>query len=122
MFWRWRCGLINPLPIICVCLFLIACAFVPARRPGRITLWLTPTLAHRGFSSSLLDECLHEDLRIGYSVLFWDHATRNGENAAEDRKIEKDRSMRSNFEMEKEFGFNDGGKQEDSAINARKLD
>ncbi len=63
----------------------------------------------------VLDERLHEDLRIEYSVLFWDHAARNGENTTKDRKIEKDRSMGGNLEMDKEFGFNDGGEQEDGS-------
>jgi hypothetical protein len=42
----------------------------------------------------ILDERLHEDLRIEYSVLFWYHAARNGENATKDRQVEKDGSMR----------------------------
>ena len=61
----------------------------------------------------ILDERLHEDLRIEYSVLFWDHAARNGEDATKNGKIEKDRSMGGNLEMDEELGFNDGGEQED---------
>jgi hypothetical protein len=61
----------------------------------------------------VLDERLHENLRIEYSILFWDHAARNSDNATKDGKIEKDGSMGGNLEMEKEIRFNDGGEQED---------
>jgi hypothetical protein len=63
----------------------------------------------------VLDERLHENLRIEYSILFWDHAARNSENATKDGKVEKDRSMRGNLEMEKEFRFDDGGEYEDGS-------
>ncbi len=36
----------------------------------------------------VLDERPHEDLRIEYSILFWNHAPRNGENTTKDRQIE----------------------------------
>ena len=41
----------------------------------------------------VLDERLHEDLRIEYPVLFRNHAARNGENATKYRQIEQDRPM-----------------------------
>ena len=63
----------------------------------------------------VLDERFHEDLRIEYSVLFWDHAARNGENATKDRQIEKNSSMGGNLEMKEDFGFNDGSEQEDGS-------
>ena len=62
----------------------------------------------------VLDERLHEDLRIEYSILLWDHAARNGENATEDGKIEKDCPMRGYLEMDKELRFDDSGEQEHS--------
>ena len=63
----------------------------------------------------VLDERLHKDFRIEYSILLWYHAARNGENSTKNRKIEKDRSMGGDLEMDKDLGFDDGGEQEDGS-------
>ena len=63
----------------------------------------------------VLDERLHENLRIENSILLWDHPARNGENATKDGKIKKDCPMRGYLEMDKEFRFDDSGEQEHSS-------
>ena len=63
----------------------------------------------------VLDERLHEDFRIEYSILLWYHAARNGEDSTKNRKIKKDRPMGGDLEVDKELGFDDGGEQEDGS-------
>jgi hypothetical protein len=45
--------LINPLSVVCICLVLVICTSVPARRPGCITVRFVVVLAHLRFSSGL---------------------------------------------------------------------
>jgi hypothetical protein len=66
----------------------------------------------------VLDDSLHKYFRVEYPVLFGDHATRNRKDTTEDGKVEEDRAMGSNLEMDEKVGVDDGGEKKDGSKGA----
>ena len=62
-----------------------------------------------------LDDCLHEHLRVEHPVLLGYHATHDCNHTTKDRKVEEDRAMRGNFEVNEEVWVNDGGEKKDGS-------
>jgi hypothetical protein len=58
----------------------------------------------------VLDDGLHEHFRVEYPVLFGDHAARDRKDTTKEGKIEKDRAVRGDLEVDEMIGVDDGGK------------
>jgi hypothetical protein len=63
----------------------------------------------------VLDDSLHEHFRVEYPVLFGDHAARNRKDTTEDGKVEEDRAVRSNLEVDEKVRVDDGGEKKDGS-------
>ena len=66
----------------------------------------------------VLNDSLHEHFRIEYLILFGNHAPRNCKETTEEGKVEKDRAVRSNFEMDEKVRVDDGGEKKDGGKGA----
>lgn len=66
----------------------------------------------------VLDDSLHEHFRVEYRVLFRDHAARNRKDTTEYGKVEEDRAVRSNLEVDKKVRVDDGGEKKDGSKGA----
>ena len=66
----------------------------------------------------VLDNSLHKYFRVEHPVLFRDHAARNRKDTTEDGKVEEDRAVGSNLEMDEEVRVDDGGEKKDGSKRA----
>ncbi len=67
---------------------------------------------------SVLDDSLHEYFRVEHPVLFGNHTPRNRKDTTEEGKVEKDRAVRSNLEMDEKIRVDDGGEKKDGSKGA----
>ena len=61
----------------------------------------------------ILDDSLHEHFRVEHPVLFGNHAPCNRKDTTEEGKVEKDRAVRSNLEVDEKIRVNDGSEKKD---------
>jgi hypothetical protein len=66
----------------------------------------------------VLDDSLHEHFRVEHPILFGNHAARNRQETTEEGKVEKDRAMRSNLEVDEKVRVDDGGEKKDGSKGA----
>jgi hypothetical protein len=66
----------------------------------------------------VLDNRLHEHFRVEHPVLFGDHATSNRQDTTKEGKVEKDRTVRSNLEVDEKVRVYNGGEKKDGSKGA----
>lgn len=66
----------------------------------------------------VLDDSLHEHFRVEYPILFGNHAPRGRKETAEEGKVEKDRAVRGNLEVDEKVRVDDGGEKKDGGKGA----
>jgi len=68
---------------------------------------------------SVLNNRFHKNFRVKYPVLFGNHATRNCDNTTKEGKVEEDRAVGSNFEVDEKISVDNGGKKKHGSEGAR---
>lgn len=66
----------------------------------------------------VLDDSLHEHFRVEHPILFGNHPPRNRKDTTEEGKVEKDRAVRSNLEVDEKVRIDGGGEKKDGGKGA----
>ena len=66
----------------------------------------------------VLDDSLQEHFRVENPILFGDHAPRNCKDTTKEGKVEKDRAVRGNLEVDEKVRIDDGGEKKDGGKRA----